>query len=85
MLGIGGDDFYQNIGFGALSDVARLQTQRDQQNKALKAQQVTNTETGALAGAALGAKIGSAGGGPWGTAAGAAIGLIGGALGGHFL
>lgn len=84
MIGIGNDDFYQNLAYGSLQKVSQLQTQRDQQNKALAAQRTTNTVGGAAGGAMAGAEIGSSFG-PYGAAIGGAIGLVGGALGGHFL
>jgi hypothetical protein len=75
-LGIGGDDFYQSLGFGALQSVARLQDQRNNFNKQMKAQHQANELGGALGGAAIGAEVG----GPWGAAAGGVIGLLGGSF-----
>ncbi len=79
MIGVGNspDNFYQRLGFGALNKVAELQTQRENFNKQVKAQQTSNTLSGAVSGAELGGQIG----GPWGAAAGAVIG----GLTGHFL
>lgn len=76
-LGIGGDDYYQQLGFGAMQQVANLQNQRNLANKQLQAQSQSN----ALSGIASGAATGFAVGGPWGAAIGAGVGL----LGSHFL
>ena len=62
-----------------MDDAAKLENQREAENKQLaaakKQQTMTNVGTGAAVGAMAGAQAGSVGG-PWGAAIGAGVGLI---------
>lgn len=80
MIGIGGDQFYHQLGLGALQRVSELEKNRNQFNDQAKAAHRTNIMSGAMSGAMLGASVS----GPY-APAGAAIGAIVGGLGGSFL
>ena len=77
ILDIGGQTRKQAM--AGMDDAAKLENQREAENKQLKAAQkqqtMTNVGTGAAVGAMAGAEMG-AGAGPWGAAIGAGVGLI---------
>lgn len=79
MEGIGGDQFYRQIGFSSAEKVAELQKQRTQYNQQVKAQHAQNIMSGAATGATIGATYGTAGG-PWGIAIGTVVGGLAGAF-----